>query len=98
MDRNTPFPNFPDPRRDYDFRWASDLIRALDQMSVLLRNPGQGRFTTLTLTNLPTNDIGLENGSLWLNGNVLCVSLLNMAIPQGTQATASVGNVTVTTL
>lgn len=98
MDRRVAFPVYPDARREYEFRWASELVRALDQLNVILRNPGEGRFTTATFTNLPTSDYGLENGALFLQGNQLFVALSNRPMPPGFSATARLGQVTVTTL
>jgi len=97
MDRRTALPIYPDPPDIYARRWASDLVRALDQLNVLLRNPGEGRFTTATFTNLPTSDEGLEPGALFRSGNQLLIVLADRSYPAGYSVTAGLGSVTVTT-
>lgn len=96
MDVRTPLPIYPDPPREYRVRWAADLVRALDQLNVLLRNPGEGRNTRLTLTELPTSDVGLEPGAIFRSGNVLMISLQDAPYASSFSATASLGTVTVT--
>jgi hypothetical protein len=96
MDRRTVLPIYPDPPQNYTARWAADLVRALDQLNVVLRNPGEGRFTTATFTNLPTTDVGLEPGALFRQGNVVYIVTENLSYPGGVSATASLGSVTVT--
>lgn len=96
MDRRTVFPVYPDPQPVYTPRWAADLVRALDQLNVILRNPGEGRFTTATFTNLPTNDVGLEVGALFLQGNAVYVVVQNKTYPAGLSASVGLGTVTVT--
>jgi hypothetical protein len=60
------------------------------------QNPGDARFTTMTLTNLPTNDVGLEQGSIFNQDGFLRISQLDKTAITGTSATMSVGSVTVT--
>lgn len=97
MDRKAPLPIYPDAPGEYNPRWAAGLIRALDQLNSLLRNPGEGRMTKLVVTNMPTSDYGLEAGTLFRQGNQVFISLLDRPIPSGLSATGSVGTVTVTT-
>lgn len=96
MDRKVPFPTMPEAPREFNARWASDLIRSLDQMLALMYNPGEGRFTTATFTLLPTSDYGLENGALVLAGDQLHVVVPYKARPAGLSATTSIGTVSVT--
>lgn len=96
MDRRTAFPTIPEPPREYAFRWASDLVRSLDQILTILYNPGEGRFTTATFTNLPTTDSGLEPGALVLVGDQLHIVVANKSRPAGVSAVSSLGTVTVT--
>lgn len=96
MDRRTVLPIYPDPPREYTVRWAADLVRALDQLNVVLRNPGEGRFTTATFTDLPTTDVGLEPGALFRQDNVVYIVVANKSYPAGVSAAGSVGTVTVT--
>lgn len=96
MDRRTAFPTIPEPPREYAFRWASDLVRSLDQILTILYNPGEGRFTTATFTNLQTTDTGLSPGSLVLQGTQLHIVVPYISRPAGLSATVSLGTVTVT--
>lgn len=96
MDRRTANPIFPNAPKEYTARWASELVRALDQLSVILRNPGEGRFTQISITDLPTSDYGLEAGTVFRQGNLLLVSLPDQPYATGFQATGRVGTVTVT--
>lgn len=75
MDRRTAIPIFPDaPREGYTFPWGSGLVRALEQMAQVLRNPGESRATTSVITNMPTSDAGLEEGSLFRQGNQVFIT------------------------
>lgn len=96
MDRRSAFPIIPEAPRDYTSRWGSDLVRALDQILTLLYNPGEGRFTTATFTNVPTSDVGLGNGALVQQGDQLFVVVPYKSRPPGVSATGSLGTVTVT--
>lgn len=96
MDRRVALPNFPIPGPQYSQRYMADLVNALARMTVVLRNPGEGRATTIVLTNLQTNDQGLEAGALFQVEGVVHVSLLNKPYLAGTSATTNVGTVAVT--
>lgn len=67
MSLKTPFPTLPAPPAEYDQRQQQDLIRSLEQMMRLLRNPGAARHTELTLTT-PGSGITLysPNGTLYV--------------------------------
>lgn len=95
MDRRNALPIFPDAPREYSITWGSGLVRALDQMAQILRNPGEGRNTKHVLTNMPTSDYGLEPGTLFRQGNQVFISTLDRPIPAGLKATGQVGTVTV---
>lgn len=97
MDRRTALPIYPDPPREYTQRWGSDLVRALDQLNAILRNPGEGRATRITLTDLPTSDQGLEPGALFNWRNQVYITSLDRAFVGGFAATSGLGSVTVTT-
>ena len=99
MDRKISIPIFPDPPREgYTFTWGSGLIRALDQMAQILRNPGEARATTMVITNLPTSDYGLEPGSLFRQGNQVFITLTDRPVPGALTGTTRLGTVTVTTV
>lgn len=96
MDRRTPFPTFPVPGPEYSQRYMADLINALNRMTVILRNPGEGRATTIVLTNLQSNDSGLEPGTIFEVNGTLRISKLNIAYLAGVGASGQVGTVAVT--
>ena len=96
MDQRVQFPTFPLPGPEYSQRYMADLINALNRLVVAVRAPGEGRQTTVVLTNLQSNDQGLEAGTIFqVNGN-LVVSVLDTVYLAGNSATASVGTVAVT--
>lgn len=96
MDRRTPFPTFPIPGPEYNQRFMADLVNALNRMTVILRNPGEGRATTIVLTGLQSNDQGLELGTIFQINGVLRVVLPNISCLKGISASGSVGTVAVT--
>jgi hypothetical protein len=96
MDRKSVTPIFPEAPREYTVRWGNELVRSLDQLVTLLRNPGEGRFTAVSITNIPDSDFGLEAGSLFRQGNQVYIALLNQPYARGLAATARLGTVTVT--
>ena len=98
MDQNSPFPVFARPPNEYERRYFDDFTRSLNQLVVLIRTPGVGRNTTITLTDLPTSGIGLEPGALFRDGNTVKIVLEYEAYALGLQVQGSVGTVTVTTV
>ena len=56
--RNTVPPRFPNPPKEYDQRYLADVLRAFALYQQQVMNAGDGRFTTIVLTNLPTNAAG----------------------------------------
>jgi len=103
MSRNIVRPFFPIPPQEYDKRYFDEVIRSfavyLDQM----QNPGEGRNTALVLTNLQTDDQGLEPGSLYQGANsdglmgYVKITLADISALRGNVSTGLVGSVTVTT-
>lgn len=71
MSRNVPQPKFPNPPAQYEQRYFADFIRAFALYQQQVQNAGEGRHTTLVLTNLPTSTTGLESGSVWNDAGVL---------------------------
>lgn len=98
MDRRLPLPVFGNAPNDYDRAFQDDLARKLNQLMTLLKTPGEGRNTTIVLTNLATSDYGLEPGTIFQADGVLRVALANAPYVGGLSATGSVGSVTVTTV
>lgn len=95
--RNVPFPYFPTPPNTYDPRYFYDFLRAFSLYMNAVQNPGEGRNTTIVLTDLQSNDQGLEPGTIFAVNGALRVAVLHRAYLAGNQATGSVGTVTVTT-
>lgn len=96
MDRSLIPPTFPRAPSQYDQVYFNDLVRSLISLVTYIQAPGLGRQTTIVLTNLATNDSGLEPGTIFEVGGVLRVPLLYSPYVAGQSATASVGSVTVT--
>lgn len=97
MDYRTVFPTFPRPPTEYDQRFFFDLVRSLENLVVAIRSAGEGRQTTIVLTNLQTNDVGLEEGTIFEVSGALRVSKLNLPYVGGVSSTGGVGTVSVTT-
>lgn len=97
MSRNVPPPYFPIAPAQYDQRYFSEVVRAFAVFIEQQRNPGQGRNTSLVLTDLPTSDYGLEPGSLFQDNGFVKIALINLAYGVGSSATGAVGTVTVST-
>ena len=97
MSRNLVRPFFPIPPQGYEQSYFNEIIRSfavyLDQM----QNPGEGRHTDLVLTELPSNDSGLEEGSIFVVDGVLRIPLPFEPFPAGVLGSGLVGTVTVTT-
>jgi hypothetical protein len=98
MDRRLIFPRFENPPPDYNKKYFDNMANMLNVLMNALRSPGVGRQTTMTLTDLPTNDSGLEPGALFqVNGQVR-ISVRNLAYADGLSAHVSAGSVSVTTV
>lgn len=97
MDYRTVFPTFPRPPSDYNQTYFQDLSRALESLVVAIRSAGEGRQTTIVLTNLQNNDVGLEAGTIFEVNGVLRVSKANQPYIEGAAASGRAGSVTVTT-
>jgi|TARA_R100000900_G_scaffold47392_1_gene38123 hypothetical protein len=97
MSRNLVLPFFPIPPSEYDRQYLSEVVRSFSVYLEQMQNPGEGRNTALVLTNLQTDDSGLENGALFQQAGFVKIALVNTPHARGQQATSSVGSVTVTT-
>lgn len=93
--RKIPIPNFPLPPDQYDPRYFADVVRTYQQAINVLTTPGEGRHTIMVLTDLPNDDVALEEGTLYKLGNDLKVSVLNVASVRGASYTVAGGSVTV---
>lgn len=96
MDRRLIPPTFSRPPEQYDQRYFNDLVRALLSLVTYIQTPGEGRQTTIVLTNLATNDYGLEPGTIFQVNGALRIAVLNSSYVGGLGSTGSVGSVTVT--
>jgi hypothetical protein len=67
--RNVPGPVFPVPPKEYDQRYMAELTRVFALFQQQLQNPGEGRNTTVVLTNVPTSTTGLESGTVYVDGS-----------------------------
>ena len=98
MDRRLIFPRFENPPPEYDRRYFDNMVNMLNVLMVALRSPGEGRQSTLVLTNLPTTDANLEPGSLFEINGALYVSVAYRSFLNGVSGTGRIGTVTVTTV
>lgn len=96
MDRRLTLPAFGTAPQEYDPRYFNDLSRLLNQLISALRSTGEGRNTTIVLTDLPSNDYNAEPGTIFEINGALYVSVRYRAFLVTISATARVGAVTVT--
>lgn len=96
MDRRLIFPQFQKAPSDYDSMYFNNMVNMLNVLMNALRNPGEGRQSTLVLTNLPSNDSGLEPGEIFVVDGVLHVPVPYRPYAAGVSATGRVGSATVT--
>jgi len=90
-------PYFPIPPQNYDQAYLNEVIRAFSVFIQQIQNPGDARHTELTLTELQSNDQGLETGALFeVDGFVKISRSFNPHLA-GVGSTGAVGSVTVTT-
>tara|TARA_R100000664_G_C2747579_1_gene135081 strand:+ start:1251 stop:1550 length:300 start_codon:yes stop_codon:yes gene_type:complete len=92
-----PAPFLSMPPQEYQSTYFADLVRNFAVFVNILRNPGEERATTMTLTNLPSSDSGLENGALFEQNGFVLITKVNTPHPAGLSGTGAVGTVTVTT-
>jgi hypothetical protein len=97
MDVRLVFPRFTNAPAEYDRKYFADLVRSLDSLVTVLQAAGEGRQTTIVLTNLANNDYNLEPGTIFEVDGALRVSVIYSPYPKGISSSGSVGSVTVTT-
>lgn len=92
-------PVMPDPPRDgqYSLSWANNIVRAWRIFTEIYGNPGDGRMTTLVLTDLQEGGYNLEAGSLFRLGNDVKIVNQGDAFTQGSSVAVAIGTVTVST-
>ena len=97
MSRNLILPFFAVPPTQYDQQYFANLTRSFAIYMEQQQNPGEERATRLTLTDLPTDDSGLETGALFQQDGFVKITLINTPHVRGSAGTGGVGSVTVTT-
>ena len=97
MSRNLTLPYFAIPPAEYNQQYFAELVRSFSVYLTNQQNPGEGRNTQLVLTNLQTDDSGLETGALFQQGGFVKIALINSPHVRGSAGTGTVGTVTVTT-
>tara|TARA_R100001480_G_scaffold140798_2_gene138098 strand:+ start:328 stop:624 length:297 start_codon:yes stop_codon:yes gene_type:complete len=97
MSRNLTLPFFAVPPGEYRQQYFAELVRSFTVYLAQQQNPGEGRNTELVLTNLQTDDSGLETGALFQQSGFVKITLINSPHVRGSVGTSAVGTVTVTT-
>ena len=97
MSRNLVRPYFPIPPAEYQRAYFAEVIRSFSTYLEQGQNPGEGRHTFMVLTNLQTDDVGLEIGALFQQSGFVKITLANTPHVRGSSATGQVGTVTVST-
>jgi|TARA_X000001388_G_scaffold64286_1_gene50461 hypothetical protein len=68
-------PRLPEPPEEYTKRYMNDLLRSLQFFIEQQNQDGSLRGTNLTLTDLPTSELGLETGALYNDSGTVKVKL-----------------------
>lgn len=97
MARNLILPFFPIPPQEYDQQYLAEVVRSFSIYLQQQLNPGEGRMTALTLTNLQEDDFRLEEGALFQQDGFVKITRKFIPHARGSSATGAVGEVTVTT-
>ena len=97
MSRNLVRPLFPIPPNQYDSGYFAELVRSFSLYLDQQQNPGEGRNTFIVLTELQTDDSGLETGALFQQDGFVKITIENKPHVRGSAGTGAVGIVTVTT-
>lgn len=95
MSRRLTRPFFPVPPPQYMQNYFAELVRSFSVYLDQMQNPGDIRGTQLTLTELQTDDVGLETGALFQHDGFVKITQLNTASVRGSGGTGQVGQVTV---
>ena len=97
MSRNLTLPFFAVPPIQYEQQYFANLTRSFAVYMEQQQNPGEERATRLTLTDLQTDDSGLETGALFQQDGFVKITLINTPHVRGSAASGGVGTVTVAT-
>ena len=91
MSRNLVRPFFADAPVSYSQSYFSEIVRSFSTYLVNMQNPGEGRHTFMVYTDLQTDDVGLEPGTVFNYGGYLKGSAFNTPYVRGSSATGAVG-------
>jgi hypothetical protein len=97
MSRGLAVPLFPNAPSEYNAQYQAELVRAFSIFLQQVNNPGPWLATSLTLTNLQSDDYGLAPNGVFQVSGALRISIPNRPYPRGVSASGAVGTVTVTT-
>lgn len=97
MSRRLTRPFFPVPPSQYAQNYFAELVRSFSVYLEQIQNPGDVRATDLTLTDLQTDDSGLETGALFQQAGFVKITLINTPHARGSAGIGAVGTVTVVT-
>lgn len=97
MSRNLPLPFLPVPPTEYQQSYFAEVVRSISIYMQNERNPGEGRNTALVLTNLQSNDQGLETGALFESDGFVKITKANSPHLAGVSAPGAMGTVIVST-
>jgi hypothetical protein len=75
--------------------YFAELVRSFSVYLEQMQNPGDIRGTSLTLTDLQTDDVGLEIGALFQSGGFVKITELDSPTLRGSGVVGQVGQVTV---
>jgi len=95
MSRDLALPFFPIAPKDYEQKHMQEIVRSFAVYLAQQQNPGEGRNTFSVFTGLQTDDSGLEPGAIFSHDGYVRVPLTYAPYVRGSQATGSVGTVTV---
>ena len=97
MSRNLPRPFLAVPPAEYQQTYFSALVQSITTYMRNERNPGEGRHTDLVLTDLQSDDFGLEVGGLFEQGGFVKITKANTPHVRGVSGSSAVGEVSVST-
>jgi hypothetical protein len=97
MSRNLVLPFFPVAPQQYEQPYFAEIVRSFSVYLEQMQNPGEGRNTFMVLTNLQTDDSGLETGALFQQAGFVKITLINTPHVRGSAGTGEIGTVTVST-
>lgn len=95
MSRELTLPYLGIPPNEYDNLYFQSLVRSISIFMDNSKNPGEGRNTFIVLTDLQTDDSGLETGALFEQDGFVKITRTNVPHVRGSAGTGQVGSVTV---